>query len=132
MYTVETTLENEYLDNLDALSVEKTDRVKKIESLENRIAHELYMIKTLDERMSKMSEKYRKDIENTVAAALAMYGDSMKGSIRFWLGFLVGRGAGGTVEVTPVLKVSQILFYSVAIIIGTIVMWSGANALSKV
>ena len=72
MNTVETTLENEYLDNLDALSVEKTDRVKKIESLENRIAHELYMIKTLDERMSKMSEKYRKDIENTVAAALAM------------------------------------------------------------
>jgi len=72
MITVETTLENEYLDNLDALSVEKTDRVKKIESLENRIAHELYMIKTLDERMSKMSEKYRKDIENTVAAALAM------------------------------------------------------------
>ena len=72
MIKVETTLENEYLDNLDALSVEKTDRVKKIESLENRIAHELYMIKTLDERMSKMSEKYRKDIENTVAAALAM------------------------------------------------------------
>ena len=72
MITVETTLENEYLDNLDALSVEKTDRVKKIESLENRIAHELYMIKTLDERMSKMSEKYRKDIENTVEAALAM------------------------------------------------------------
>ena len=72
MITVEPTLENEYLDNLDALSVEKTDRVKKIESLENRIAHELYMIKTLDERMSKMSEKYRKDIENTVAAALAM------------------------------------------------------------
>ena len=72
MITVETTLENEYLDNLDALSVEKVDRVKKIESLENRIAHELYMIKTLDERMSKMSEKYRKDIENTVAAALAM------------------------------------------------------------
>ena len=72
MITVETTLENEYLDNLDALSLDKTDRVKKIESLENRIAHELYMIKTLDERMSKMSEKYRKDIENTVAAALAM------------------------------------------------------------
>ena len=72
MITVETTLENEYLDNLDALSVEKVDRVKKIESLENRIAHELYMIKTLDERMSKMSEKYRKDIENTVEAALAM------------------------------------------------------------
>ena len=72
MNTVETTLENEYLDTLEALCVEKTDRVKKIESLENRIAHELYMIKTLDERMSKMSEKYRKDIENTVAAALAM------------------------------------------------------------
>ena len=69
MYTI---AENEYLDNLEALCVEKTDRVKKIESLENRIAHELYMIKTLDERMSKMSEKYRKDIENTVAAALAM------------------------------------------------------------
>ena len=67
-----TTAENEYLDTLEALCVEKTDRVKKIESLENRIAHELYMIKTLDERMSKMSEKYRKDIENTVAAALAM------------------------------------------------------------
>ena len=72
MYTVETTLENEYLDNLDALSVEKVDRVKKIESLENRIAHELYMIKTLDERMSKMSEKYHQDVVSTVEAALAM------------------------------------------------------------
>ena len=72
MITVETTLENEYLDTLEELCVEKVERVKKIESLENRIAHELYMIKTLDERMSKMSEKYRKDIENTVAAALAM------------------------------------------------------------
>ena len=71
MYTVETTLENEYLDNLDALSVEKTDRVKKIESLENRIAHERYMIKTLEEKMSTNSENYRKDIVNTVAAALA-------------------------------------------------------------
>ena len=71
MITVETTLENEYLDNLDALSVEKTDRVKKIESLENRIAHELYMIKTLEERMSKMSENYHKDIVNTVEAALS-------------------------------------------------------------
>ena len=70
MITVETTLENEYLDNLDALSVEKTDRVKKIESLENRIAHELYMIKTLEERMSKMSENYHKDIVSTVEAAL--------------------------------------------------------------
>ena len=72
MITVETTLENEYLDTLEELCVEKVERVKKIESLENRIAHELYMIKTLDERMSKMSEKYRKDIENTVAAVLAM------------------------------------------------------------
>ena len=72
MITVETTLENEYLDNLDALSVEKTARVKKIESLENRIAHELYMIKTLDERMSKMSEKYHQDVVSTVEAALAM------------------------------------------------------------
>ena len=72
MNTVETTLENEYLDNLDELSVEKTDRVKKIESLENRIAHELYMIKTLDERMSKMSEKYHQDVVSTVEAALAM------------------------------------------------------------
>ena len=71
MITVETTLENEYLDNLDALSVEKTDRVKKIESLENRIAHERYMIKTLEERMSTMSEKYHKDIVNTVEAALS-------------------------------------------------------------
>ena len=67
-----TTAENEYLDTLEALCVEKTDRVKKIESLENRIAHELYMIKTLEERMSKMSENYHKDIVNTVEAALAM------------------------------------------------------------
>ena len=67
-----TTLENEYLDTLEALCVEKVDRVKKIESLENRIAHELYMIKTLDEKMSTISENYRKDIENTVAAALEM------------------------------------------------------------
>ena len=56
----------------------------------------------------------------------------MKGMIRFCLGFLVVLGSVGTVEVTPVLTVSQILFYSVAITIGTIVMWSGANALSKV
>ena len=69
MYTI---AENEYLDNLEALCLEKTDRVKKIESLENRIAHELYMIKTLEERMSKMSENYHKDIVNTVEAALAM------------------------------------------------------------
>ena len=71
MYTVETTLENEYLDTLETLCVEKVDRVKKIESLENRIAHELYMIKTLEERMSKMSENYHKDIVNTVEAALS-------------------------------------------------------------
>ena len=71
MITVETTLENEYLDTLEALCVEKVERVKKIESLENRIAHELYMIKTLEERMSKMSENYHKDIVNTVEAALS-------------------------------------------------------------
>ena len=72
MNTVETTLENEYLDTLEELCVEKVDRVKKIESLENRIAHELYLIKTLEERMSTMSENYHKDIVNTVEAALAM------------------------------------------------------------
>ena len=71
MNTVETTLENEYLDTLEELCVEKVERVKKIESLENRIAHELYMIKTLEERMSKMSENYHKDIVNTVEAALS-------------------------------------------------------------
>ena len=70
MITVETTTENEYLDTLEELCVEKVERVKKIESLENRIAHELYMIKTLDEKMSKMSENYHKDIVNTVEAAL--------------------------------------------------------------
>ena len=71
MITVETTLENEYLDTLAELCDEKVKRVKQIESLENRIAHELYMIKTLDERMSKMSENYHKDIVNTVEAALS-------------------------------------------------------------
>ena len=65
-----TTLENEYLDTLEELCVEKTDRVKKIESLENRIAHELYMIKKLDEKMKTNSENYHKDIVNTVEAAL--------------------------------------------------------------
>ena len=70
MITVETTLENEYLDTLAELCDEKVKRVQKIESLENRIAHERYMIKTLEERMSTNSENYRKDIENTVAAAL--------------------------------------------------------------
>ena len=68
MYTI---AENEYLDTLETLCVEKVERVKKIESLENRIAHELYMIKTLEERMSKMSENYHKDIVNTVEAALS-------------------------------------------------------------
>ena len=68
MYTI---AENEYLDTLETLCVEKVDRVKKIESLENRIAHELYMINTLEERMSKMSENYHKDIVNTVEAALS-------------------------------------------------------------
>ena len=71
MITVETTLENEYLDTLAELCDEKVKRVKQIESLENRIAHELYMIKTLEERMSKMSENYHKDIVNTVEAALS-------------------------------------------------------------
>ncbi len=71
MITVETTLENEYLDTLAELCDEKVKRVQKIESLENRIAHERYMIKTLEERMSTNSENYRKDIVNTVAAALA-------------------------------------------------------------
>ena len=68
MYTI---AENEYLDTLEELCVEKVDKVKKIESIENRIAHELYMIKTLEERMSKMSENYHKDIVNTVEAALS-------------------------------------------------------------
>ena len=71
MRTVETTLENEYLDTLAELCDEKVKRVQKIESLENRIAHERYMIKTLEEKMSTNSENYRKDIVNTVAAALA-------------------------------------------------------------
>ena len=63
-----TTAENEYLDTLEELCVEKVDRMKKIESLENRIAHESYMIKTLEERMSKMSENYHKDIVRSVSA----------------------------------------------------------------
>ena len=67
-----TTLENEYLDTLEELCVEKVDRVKKIESLENRIAHELYMIKTLDEKMSTISKEYHQDVVSTVEAALAM------------------------------------------------------------
>ena len=70
MITVETTLENEYLDTLEELCVEKVERVKKIESLENRIAHERYMIKTLEERMSKISKEYHQDVVNTVKVAL--------------------------------------------------------------
>ena len=65
-----TTAENEYLDTLEELCVEKVDRVKKIESLENRIAHELYMIKTLDEKMSTISKEYHQDVVSTVEAAL--------------------------------------------------------------
>ena len=72
MITVETTLENEYLDTLDALSAERTERVERIESLENRIAHELYMIKTLEEKMSTISKEYHQDVVSTVEAALAM------------------------------------------------------------
>ena len=65
-----TTLENEYLDTLEELCVEKVDRVKKIESLENRIAHELYMIKTLEERLSTISKEYHQDLKYTLEAAL--------------------------------------------------------------
>ena len=67
-----TTLENEYLDTLTELVVEKEERLKRIESFENRIANERYMIKTLEERMSTMSEKYHQDVVSTVEAALAM------------------------------------------------------------
>ena len=68
MITVETTTENEYLDTLAELCDEKVKRVQKIESLENRIAHERYMIKTLEEKMSTMSENYHKDIVRSVSA----------------------------------------------------------------
>ncbi len=66
-----TTLENEYLDTLTELVVEKEERLKRIESFENRIANERYMIKTLEERMSTMTEKYHQDVVSTVEAALA-------------------------------------------------------------
>ena len=66
-----TTLENEYLDTLTELVVEKEERLKRIESFENRIANERYMIKTLDEKMQTMSEKYHQDVVSTVEAALA-------------------------------------------------------------
>ena len=71
MYTVETTLENEYLDNLDALSAERTERVKRIEALEFELYVTKNMIKTLDEKMQTMSEKYHQDVVSTVEAALA-------------------------------------------------------------
>ena len=70
MRTDETTLENEYLDTLEALCVEKVDRMKKIESLENIIAHNRYMIKKLDEKSNALCENYHKNIKNTVEAAL--------------------------------------------------------------
>ena len=66
-----TTLENEYLDTLTELVVEKEERLKRIESFENRIANERYMIKTLEEKMKTMSEKYHQDVVSTVEAALA-------------------------------------------------------------
>ena len=56
----------------------------------------------------------------------------MKGMIRFCLGFLLVFGSVGTVEVTPVLTAAQLIYLSVSIIVGTVVMWSGADALSKV
>ena len=56
----------------------------------------------------------------------------MKGTIRFWVGFLVVLGSVGTVEITPVVTATQLIYLSVSIIVGTVVMWSGANALSKV
>ena len=70
MRTGETTLENEYLDTLAELCDEKVKRVKKIESLENIIAHNLYMIKKLDEKSNALCENYHKNIKNTVEAAL--------------------------------------------------------------
>ena len=70
MNTVETTLENEWLDNLEALCVEKEERNKRIEAFYNRIANERYMIATLEERMTKITENYHQDVVNTVEAAL--------------------------------------------------------------
>ena len=55
----------------------------------------------------------------------------MKGAIRFCLGFLVVLGSVGTVEITPVLTAAQLIYLSVSIIVGTVIMWSGASALSK-
>ena len=70
MITVETTLENEYLDTLAELCDEKVKRVKKIESLENIIAHNRYMIKRLDEKSNALCENYHKNVVNVVEAAL--------------------------------------------------------------
>ena len=72
MYSVETRLEDEYLGNLDALRFEKVNKGKRVESLENRIAHEIYMIKSLIEKMSTISKEYHQDVVSTVEAALAM------------------------------------------------------------
>ena len=55
----------------------------------------------------------------------------MKGMIRFCLGFLLGCGSVGTVEITPGLTAAQMWHLGFAIIVGTVIMWSGANALSK-
>ena len=55
----------------------------------------------------------------------------MKGMIRFCLGFLLVFGSVGTVEVTPVLTAAQMWHLGFAIIVGTVIMWSGATALSK-
>ena len=70
MRTGETITENEYLDTLAELCDEKVKRVKKIESLENIIAHNRYMIKKLDEKSNALCENYHKNIKNTVEAAL--------------------------------------------------------------
>ena len=71
MNTVETTLENEYLDTLEELCNERVDRMKKIESLENIIAHNRYMIKRLDEKSDALCKNYHKNVVNIVEAALA-------------------------------------------------------------
>ena len=71
MRTGETTLENEYLDTLEELCNERVDRMKKIESLENIIAHNRYMIKRLDEKSDTLCKNYHKNIVNTVEAALS-------------------------------------------------------------
>jgi len=71
MRTGETITENEYLDTLAELCDEKVKRVKKIESLENIIAHNRYMINRLDEKSDALCKNYHKNIVNTVEAALS-------------------------------------------------------------